>query len=192
MSGRFREEEHPVQPVSVLLTHGQSERSTNGTSIQTPHLASSRPYASKSDHATPSSTRRDSKQNNSASKNRNNRNASLETNDLKGRGFGKAHIRSLQPISKPQSVFKEEADEEEMETSRSHEEPMEMETAIPPLYENIDEDDADNPQLCSEYVNDIYKYMRELEVGSRADSRTNRNGAPPPSFRSSTRFRRLT
>ncbi|XP_065836913.1 G2/mitotic-specific cyclin-B-like [Oscarella lobularis] len=81
-----------------------------------------------------------------------------------GRGFGKAHIRSLQPISKPQSVFKEEADEEEMETSRSHEEPMEMETAIPPLYENIDEDDADNPQLCSEYVNDIYKYMRELEV----------------------------
>ncbi|XP_065844306.1 G2/mitotic-specific cyclin-B-like [Oscarella lobularis] len=75
-----------------------------------------------------------------------------------GRGFGKAHIRSLQPISKPQSVLKEEADEEEMERSRSHEEP------IPPLDENIDEDDADNPQLCSEYVNDIYKYLRELEV----------------------------
>lgn len=28
---------------------------------------------------------------------------------------------------------------------------------------DIDKDDADNPQLVSEYVNDIYEYMRELE-----------------------------
>ena len=28
---------------------------------------------------------------------------------------------------------------------------------------DIDKDDADNPQLVSEYVADIYKYMRELE-----------------------------
>ena len=30
--------------------------------------------------------------------------------------------------------------------------------------EDIDSGDADNPQLCSEYVKDIYIYMRELEV----------------------------
>ena len=28
---------------------------------------------------------------------------------------------------------------------------------------DIDKDDRDNPQLVSEYVNDIYEYMRELE-----------------------------
>ena len=30
--------------------------------------------------------------------------------------------------------------------------------------EDIDSTDADNPQLCAEYVKDIYEYMRELEV----------------------------
>lgn len=30
--------------------------------------------------------------------------------------------------------------------------------------EDIDENDKDNPQLVSEYVNDIYLYMKELEV----------------------------
>lgn len=30
--------------------------------------------------------------------------------------------------------------------------------------EDIDAQDSDNPQLVSEYVNDIYKYLRELEV----------------------------
>ncbi len=29
---------------------------------------------------------------------------------------------------------------------------------------DIDTADADNPQLCSEYVKEIYVYMRELEV----------------------------
>ena len=29
---------------------------------------------------------------------------------------------------------------------------------------NIDINDKDNPQLVSEYVNDIYEYMRGLEV----------------------------
>ena len=29
---------------------------------------------------------------------------------------------------------------------------------------NIDEEDASNTQLCSEYVNDIYPYMLKLEV----------------------------
>ena len=30
--------------------------------------------------------------------------------------------------------------------------------------QNIDRDDADNPQLVSEYVNEIYDYMRQLEL----------------------------
>ena len=31
--------------------------------------------------------------------------------------------------------------------------------------EDIDINDKDNPQLVNEYVNDIYLYMRQLEVG---------------------------
>ena len=30
--------------------------------------------------------------------------------------------------------------------------------------QNIDANDKENPQLVSDYVNDIYEYMRELEV----------------------------
>ena len=30
--------------------------------------------------------------------------------------------------------------------------------------DDIDSADSDNPQLCAEYVKDIYQYMRELEV----------------------------
>ena len=32
------------------------------------------------------------------------------------------------------------------------------------VIEDIDEIDQDNPQLCAEYVKEIYAYMRELEV----------------------------
>ena len=32
------------------------------------------------------------------------------------------------------------------------------------VIEDIDESDQDNPQLCAEYVKEIYTYMRELEV----------------------------
>lgn len=34
--------------------------------------------------------------------------------------------------------------------------------------EDIDRGDADIPQLCSEYVKDIYVYLRSLEVGLSA------------------------
>ena len=30
--------------------------------------------------------------------------------------------------------------------------------------EDIDTEDWDNPQLCSDYVKDIYQYLRQLEV----------------------------
>ncbi|NXC45684.1 CCNB1 protein, partial [Penelope pileata] len=35
---------------------------------------------------------------------------------------------------------------------------------IPWEMEDVDAKDSDNPQLCSEYVKDIYKYLRELEA----------------------------
>lgn len=34
---------------------------------------------------------------------------------------------------------------------------------VPAAVEDIDQNDHDNPQLCSVYVNDIYKYLRHLE-----------------------------
>jgi len=50
--------------------------------------------------------------------------------------------------------------------------PMEVETAVtyapvervlPPGVKDIDEDDGDNPQLCSEYAFDTYVYLKQLE-----------------------------
>lgn len=48
--------------------------------------------------------------------------------------------------------------------------PMEVSTSeafsrlmLPPNVADIDSEDHDNPQLVSEYVNDIYQYMRQLE-----------------------------
>ena len=38
-----------------------------------------------------------------------------------------------------------------------------LDKQVPPPV-NIDKDDKDNPQLVSEYVNEIYSYMRILEV----------------------------
>lgn len=32
------------------------------------------------------------------------------------------------------------------------------------IIDDIDESDRDNPQLCAEYVKEIYSYMQELEV----------------------------
>lgn len=41
-------------------------------------------------------------------------------------------------------------------------------------HRDIDQDDADDPQQCTEYIGEIYSYLRELEVGpalfSDADS----------------------
>ncbi|EDQ89090.1 cyclin B [Monosiga brevicollis MX1] len=36
--------------------------------------------------------------------------------------------------------------------------------ALPAGVENIDEEDTENPQMATEYVADIYNYMREMEV----------------------------
>ena len=38
---------------------------------------------------------------------------------------------------------------------------------LPVNVQDIDQDDGDNPQLVAEYVNDIYDYMRQLEVRLR-------------------------
>ncbi|CAI8032758.1 G2/mitotic-specific cyclin-B, partial [Geodia barretti] len=37
------------------------------------------------------------------------------------------------------------------------------------VIEDIDESDRDNPQLCAEYVKEIYAYMRELEIKYQVD-----------------------
>ena len=36
--------------------------------------------------------------------------------------------------------------------------------------DDIDISDAENPQLCAEYVKEIYEYMRELEVSLNKES----------------------
>ena len=44
-------------------------------------------------------------------------------------------------------------------------EAMDMAEAFSELHiDDIDTNDFDNPQLCAEYVKDIYKYIREQEV----------------------------
>ena len=40
---------------------------------------------------------------------------------------------------------------------------IEDKEVIPANVQNIDSEDADNPQLVCQYVNGIYDYMRELE-----------------------------
>ena len=35
------------------------------------------------------------------------------------------------------------------------------------VIDDIDSQEADNPQLCSEYAKDIYRYLRKLEVSTR-------------------------
>lgn len=39
--------------------------------------------------------------------------------------------------------------------------------------EDVDAKDSNRPELCSKYVKDIYKYLRELEVGSSSNSSSN-------------------
>ena len=34
------------------------------------------------------------------------------------------------------------------------------------VIDDIDSQEADNPQLCTEYAKDIYRYLSELEVSS--------------------------
>ena len=33
------------------------------------------------------------------------------------------------------------------------------------MVEDVDEQDKENPLFCTEYVKDIYQYLRQLEVG---------------------------
>ena len=39
-----------------------------------------------------------------------------------------------------------------------------VERILPPGVKDIDEDDGDNPQLCSEYAFDTYVYLKQLET----------------------------
>ena len=43
--------------------------------------------------------------------------------------------------------------------------PMEVDQVVLPAgVEDIDEEDAENPLMAAEYVNDIYAYLRDVEV----------------------------
>ena len=49
-------------------------------------------------------------------------------------------------------------------------EAMDMAEAFSELnIDDIDNNDFDNPQLCAEYVKEIYKYIREQEVTSKVN-----------------------
>lgn len=67
-------------------------------------------------------------------------------------------LHSLYLHHPPQDVFPE-PEEMEMEVGQ-------ITSALSQqlVIEDIDESDHDNPQLCSEYVKEIYEYMRQLEV----------------------------
>ena len=41
--------------------------------------------------------------------------------------------------------------------------PVSEERVLPPGVKDIDEDDGDNPQLCSEYATETYVYLKQLE-----------------------------
>lgn len=45
---------------------------------------------------------------------------------------------------------------------------------------DVDADDYDNPMLCSDYVKDIYKYLRELEASKICKLLATSVCAPPP------------
>ncbi|XP_063301779.1 G2/mitotic-specific cyclin-B2-like [Pelobates fuscus] len=51
-----------------------------------------------------------------------------------------------------------------MDVSMKEEELCQAFSAALNKVEDIDAEDGDNPQLCSEYVMDIYKYLRQLEM----------------------------
>lgn len=52
-------------------------------------------------------------------------------------------------------------------------EAMDMAEAFSELHiDDIDTNDFDNPQLCAEYVKDIYKYIREQEVFNMRNKET--------------------
>ncbi|NWZ02845.1 CCNB2 protein, partial [Loxia curvirostra] len=59
--------------------------------------------------------------------------------------------------------------------------------------EDIDAEDGENPQLCSDYVKDIYLYLRELEVGCPRAALVSRGGclgltpSPSPQLQQSVR-----
>ena len=57
-----------------------------------------------------------------------------------------------------------QAMKKKLPVAASEPERMEIGLLEDPQIDNIDAVDAENPQLCAEYVKDIYQYMQQLEV----------------------------
>lgn len=66
---------------------------------------------------------------------------------------------------KPHVLAEVKPSHHEAEETTLSPEAMDMAEAFSELHiDDIDTNDFDNPQLCAEYVKDIYKYIREQEV----------------------------
>lgn len=59
-----------------------------------------------------------------------------------------------------------------MEETRRAEEPWAHPTAKDEGWEDLDIEDADDPLMVAEYVNEIFVYMKKLEVSSRVTLRS--------------------
>ncbi|XP_051919946.1 G2/mitotic-specific cyclin-B2 isoform X2 [Hippocampus zosterae] len=92
--------------------------------------------------------------------------------DIKERGHGKAigvrKVNAVAPfqvkaaadpllVSEASTDVSMKEEEEEVELCQA------FSNALLPV-DDVDEDDANMPQLCSEYVKDIYRYLHQLEV----------------------------
>lgn len=73
-------------------------------------------------------------------------------------------MQSKPPAEKIKEEIKEEPADEKMEVEELA---VAFSTQRLSNVEDIDSQDADNPQLVSEYVCDIYAYLRSLEVRLR-------------------------
>jgi cyclin B len=75
------------------------------------------------------------------------------------------HNRQPTPAHKPQPPPSHSQDDEFPEPEVMDMEVGQITSALSHklMIEDIDETDRDNPQLCAEYVKEIYSYMRELE-----------------------------
>ncbi|XP_019723020.1 G2/mitotic-specific cyclin-B2 isoform X2 [Hippocampus comes] len=91
--------------------------------------------------------------------------------NIKERGHGKAtgvrKVNAVAPFQVKAAADTLLVSEASTDVSMKEEEEVELcqafSNALLPV-DDVDEDDANMPQLCSEYVKDIYRYLHQLEV----------------------------
>lgn len=73
------------------------------------------------------------------------------------------NTKDLKPAKLVRRVAPEDEEESKMDTSAVRGAEAELEEMIDDAVENIDAEDVRNPQLVTEYVNEIYSYLRFME-----------------------------